>query len=78
MSLYFGSYFSSSLSLSEGSLKGVGGLFSCSFCTASVAAVIASANGMVRFSLDGPSAQDGGQEGSPLCSSEMKFMPGSG
>jgi len=23
-------------------------------------------------------ARDGGQVGSPLCSSEMKFMPGSG
>jgi len=74
--LYFG--LSSSLSSSEGSSKGVGGLSFCSLCTASVAAIIASTNGIVRLGSDGPSARDGGREGSPLCSSEIKFMPGSG
>ena len=77
-SLYFGLLSSSPSSLSEGLSKGVGGLSFCSLCTASVAAITASANGIVRLGSDGPSAQDSGQEGSPLCSSEMKFMPRSG
>jgi len=76
-SLYLG-LSSSSSSLSEGSSKGVGGLSFCSFCTASVVAIIASANGIVCLGSDGPLARDGGQEGSPLCLSEMKFMPRSG
>ena len=77
-SLYFGFRSSSSLLSSEGSSKGVRGLSFCSLCTASVVAITASTNGIVCLGSDSPWARDSGQEGSPLCSSEIKFMPRSG
>jgi len=76
-SLYLGLYSSSSSSL-EGSSNRVEGLCICPSCTAFVAAVIASSKGLVSLGSEGPSAQDGGQVGSPLCSSNMKLIPGSG
>ena len=75
-SLYFGSL--SSSSLSEGLSNGIGGLSFCSSRTAFVVAIMASANGIEFLGSDSPSAQDGGQVGSPLCLRRMKLIPGSG